>query len=144
MVEDDEQLYRRVIPGHFKTVDGKVRFGSQAFADRSKQPSVDRAKLCDFNPAVTQKSPANGVVCVVASSVRGIDPIPQKVEAAKVVMCSADVIEAPLRATLTAAANSAHALIVTIPSIESGSAFKRLLEALSALADKAGWTLPPA
>ena len=53
-VWDDEELYRSVrgAPEAEEYIfdRGKLRIRSNAFRDTSKKPSVDRAKLKEFNP----------------------------------------------------------------------------------------------
>ena len=54
-VQDDEELYRNVRgkleDKEYSIQDGKLRIEYHAFWDRSRKPSVDRAKLKDFDPA---------------------------------------------------------------------------------------------
>jgi hypothetical protein len=54
-VYDDETLYRSVVPSLWKQKsDGEFYLSSQAFADRNRRPSVDRARLCGHDPSYTQ------------------------------------------------------------------------------------------
>src|SRR5437588_1082668 len=79
-VTDDEILYRRILDGlglYEVQADGTVLFNSQAFADRSWRPSVDRAKLCNNEPKHTLGSFSGGVTSIVARDVRLINDIIQ-------------------------------------------------------------------
>src|SRR6266481_9705461 len=82
-VDDDEDLYRRIphddgTLGLYQTdAHGTVRFLSQAFADRLRRPSVDRANLLGHDPTRAQKSPYAGVTMVVAGKVRALGPMEQ-------------------------------------------------------------------
>ena len=63
-VQDDEELYRSVRgkleDKEYSIRKGKLIIEAAAFQDRYKQPSVDRAKLIDYNPALSQKSETDG------------------------------------------------------------------------------------
>lgn len=79
-ITDDEILYRRILDGldlYEVQADGTVLFNSQAFADRSWRPSVDRAKLCNNNPKHTLGSFSGGVTSLVTRDVRSINDIVQ-------------------------------------------------------------------
>ena len=94
-VADDETLYRAVAGVHYAIEDGVIRVSSQAFGDRERRPSVDRAHLRDNNPEKTRFDNSYGVVSLIASSVREIEePINDK-NGNFVEMCYADVEPAP-------------------------------------------------
>ena len=54
-VDDAEVLYRAVRQGEFHRVsDTEVTLSENAFSDRSKQPSVDRAEINDREPSMSE------------------------------------------------------------------------------------------
>jgi hypothetical protein len=145
-VEDDEDLYRSIWPtgedshGLYVTYpDGSVRFGSQAFADRSRRPSVDRASLCDNDPVRARKHPSAGVTMVVAGKARAIGPLPKfDTKNRPVDWIQVDVEHVPIENDPAEPDNPAHAEIVTNP-LCSKKEFRRLCEALALLANEVGW-----
>lgn len=145
MVEDHEEIYRRV-PCHrpnfnpFLMVEGRVRFGSQAFGDPVMKPSVDLARLTE-GPEITQRDPSAGVVTLVVQEVRAIATVVDRFNGNIVLVPT--VREDPVEATNERPANPAHALIVCTPDITHKKVFYLLQEALALLATKAGWTLAP-
>jgi len=143
VVDDNEQLYRRVLKEHYTVEGGVLRISSQAFSDRRWEPSVDRARLREFDPRRTQVSADSGVVSIVARDVRAITQVTRQQDNVTTVFMP-DPIEDPISASQGVEANPAHAVIVTNPRIPNGSTFRKLLEALSYLANKTGWVLPPA
>lgn len=136
-VLDDEILYRRV------TYDKKnwagdnkdnLRVQRSAFSDRNKQPSVDRAKLCGFNPSHTQAEDIrNGVVSLVTGEVRMLGLRHEKEDFSYKV----DVVHKPEKN------NVAHAEVTVDPEITSDNVFKRLREMLTRLANQRGWLIFP-
>lgn len=71
---NDEELYRSV-RGELEAeeyiyYEGKLRIRSNAFRDISKKPSVDRAKLKEFNPFCSTLSNTDGIVSLIASDIR--------------------------------------------------------------------------
>lgn len=141
-VLDDETLYRSVPIGQnlYRTdPDGRWRLSSQAFNDRTREPSVDRATLCGDDPTRSQFRSTDGVVKVYAKEVRSISGISGSGGGAarRTVTYDIDVVPAPL------AENPAHAVIKPSPAYKSGSVFKRVLEALAGHATKHGWVIPP-
>src|SRR5437867_808678 len=71
-IDDDEVLYRRVLPKDIQPIEGGHRIGSQAFTDRLWEPSVDRAILRNHRPVLTQGEPSFAVISVKARQVRAI------------------------------------------------------------------------
>jgi hypothetical protein len=149
LVNDEELLYRRVPQGrglYTQTPDGGVVFSSQLFSDREKRASVDRAKLCNADPAYTQHDPSDGVVGVVARDVRGITGFIQYDANQRPVQTSrADVLPDPITLDNLEGLppNPAHALIVTDPFPPSKGVYRRLLESLAILAATRGWEIRP-
>lgn len=143
-VEDDEVLYHGVPNGCFTTADGLLKLTSTAFNDRTQNPSVDRAKLCGFNPASTRKNPTDGVVSLTALSVRQIADVVQNDKHGNPKFTYAiDVIPDPVKDDPVLSDNVAHALVVTNPNFESGSGFKKLKESLAWIASQGGWLVEP-
>lgn len=142
MVDNDEHLYRRVLPGQFSIVDGKLRLSSESFSDRTRQPSVDRAKLIAFDPSITQKSPTSGVAWLIAEEVRAITAVTGTV-GTELVLLKPDVIEDRIAETEDGPENLAHAIVITNPPIPGNSAFRKLITALAELASRRNWKLPP-
>ena len=137
-VRDDEELYRHVQknaeePYRYSYDNtGKVTIHSTAFFDPKRQPSVDRAELRGFNPALSQIDETDGIVSLIASHVRAI-PIEDH---------TVDVIYAPILD------NPAHSHITIIPegpisNSKQRRAFRTLRKALARLATENGWTLEP-
>ena len=145
-VENDEILYRRVPPSVVRQViAGKLELLSTAYDDPSNQPSVDWAGPCGSNPSHTQKSPHDGVVMLVALEVRRVE-LARYEPNAKPENYRADVMPDPVLPGNDRGlpSNLAHALIVADPTINSGSRFKKLKEALARLASNGGWLIEPA
>lgn len=138
-VQDDEELYRSVRGDlkfkEYSVQDGKLRIESAAFMDRCRKPSVDRAKLQNFDPDVTNKRlpvPPKGVTNGVVSLTTG------EVRTAIGDVHAVDVVPEPTPQ------NPAHAIIaiVNLEHLESESkqknAFRLLRIALATLANKNG------
>lgn len=146
-VEDDEQLYRRVpnlAPSVYSTEGGQLRFSSTAFNDRSKQPSVNRAKLQNFDPHRSRFTNMDGVIELNTAKIRAIGPIVQQNNSGSsshVVNVVPDPIHGEF--SLAIKANPAHALIVTQPPLTGPSAFKRFKESLAKIATDTGWCVEP-
>jgi hypothetical protein len=145
-VSDDEVLYRRLLyeNNHYKILDSEqhtVQISSQAFADRSYKISVDRAKLCNFDPVYTQKQEECAVVSLVTRDVRKIDTVIERDKKGRdIIKHSIDVIPDKMEE------NQAHALIVPNPEYRNPnprSLFRKLLEALARLANDREWEIPP-
>ena len=69
---DDEELYRsiRQDSDEYTYENGKLRIRSNAFRDRSKRLSVDRAKLRNYNAFCSKLSETDAVVSVIAGDIR--------------------------------------------------------------------------
>lgn len=129
-VHDDETLYRSVVPSLWKQKsDGEFYLSSQAFADRNRRPSVDRARLCGHDPSYSQFRPSDYVCSLLAEDVRAISTvIRHDRKGVPQVRHNIDVEPVPL------SDNAAHAEIFTVPEISGGRLFERLLEKLAYLA----------
>ncbi len=149
VVGDEELLYRRVPQGrglYRHTHDGRIEFSSQLFADREKRASVDRAKLCNGDPAYTQQERSDDIVGVVARDVRGITGLVQyDANQQPVQTFRADVAPDPILTDNPEnhPPNPAHALILTDPFPPSKGVYRKLLESLAILATGRGWELAP-
>ena len=143
-VEDTEVLYRRVIfdPVCFEVVGDKIVVTSTAFNDRHKQPSVDRAKLCNAEPAYTQGADKRaGVVSLITEEVRSIS-LQSGGETPQTYIV--DVVADPVGPDHPhLVENPAHAEIRADPSISSKGVFQRLRRSLALLAQKRGWLILP-
>ena len=142
-VDDDEVLFRSVPSSDVHRVEnGILQLSATAFNDPYNQPSVDRAKLCNNDPAHTKKSPSDGVVKLIAREVRqivlartepNVNPSNYRVDV------KSDPVAADNDSGLSE--NLAHALVVADPAINTGSRFKKLKEALARLASNNGWQI---
>ena len=98
-VRDGEELYRSVrgkLNEEYSYDDtGKLRFSSQAFRDISKKPSVDRAELKGFNPALSKLSETDGIVSLMTRDIRAIGTVQTKIQDADVVVHAVDVLYDP-------------------------------------------------
>jgi hypothetical protein len=147
-ISDDEQLYRNVrgdpAKGEFyvNEITGHLKITSQAFLDRENQkPSVDRAKLVNFNPKVLRLA-GSGIVTLIAEEVRQIGSVKTEGNGIQTIAHHVDVMPDP------EPTNPAHALIIVDPDYLSDpakreKAFKLLRRALAKLATNRGWTLKP-
>ena len=145
-VQNNEKLYRNVRgkleDNEYSIQDGKLRIEYHAFWDRSKKPSVDRAKLKDFDPASALLCKTNGIVSIKASDVRAIGTVKTKHKNEVIADHAVDVIPDPT------CENPAHSIIIVKPELfdsqsKQRNAFKLLQIALAGLATKNGWTLEP-
>jgi hypothetical protein len=142
-VEDDEDLYRRVRENTpagqvcFEVTNGRVTFSQAAFNDPRNRPSVDRAKLRDFDPQRTRISREDGIVALLTGRVRQLGHVQQRNQNGHHSQHAIDVVPEHEDG------NSAHAVITTQPPLTSTSAFKRLKESLARLATEAGWRVEP-
>lgn len=147
-VFDDEELYRNVRGNldedeyTFDPHTGQLIITPRAFLDRKKEPSVDRAKLREFNPS-NSRMPGSGIVSLITEEVRTIGTVQTKPPDGPEVQHAVDVIAAPIPSE-----NEAHALITVKPDFfgsnsKQNKAFGLLRKSLAFLATKRGWTLEP-
>jgi hypothetical protein len=127
-VEDDEVLFRSVLEEYF--TNGKL--SSQAFTDRDRECSVDRAKLNGNNPKRTQLKPTDFVFSIITGEVRSIELKSRPPNALEIIH-TVQVLPKPLEATDVYEANEAHAVIKATPEVGS-KAERRLREALALIA----------
>ena len=142
-IQDEDKLYRRVPADRnlYHYENGKVFFHSPAFGDRSKEPSLDRAKLRNNDPSLSRQKNSDGIVSVIAKEVRS-EPVTVVHGGKEQTIYNIHVIADPIHEPL-AERNLAHAVIVPSPEYKSNKAFEKVLLRLSILASSAGWTLPP-
>lgn len=146
-VSDEEHLYRNVRGKEseecFPDPDtGRLIVASKAFLDKQKQPSVDRAKLRNFDPEQSRIEEENGIVTLVTQQVRQIGDVVTNDNDGGTVNHAVDVTADPIPK------NEAHARIVVEPKFfgsksKKDKAFKLLRIALARLATQSGWTLEP-
>ncbi len=145
-VRDNEVLYRSVRGkyGEEYSYDNieKLKISSEAFRDRERKPSVDRAELKEFNPALSKRNDTDGIVSLITADVRSIGTVKTKIQDTDAVVHAVDVIYDPTPE------NPAHSKIVVNPEFfgsknKQRNIFKLLQLALAELAEKNGWTLEP-
>lgn len=146
-VTHDEALYRRIPEGgdyFVRLPNGTVRFSSQAFATRTFRPSVDRAQLCDSNPAYTQTQPSDGVTSLIASMVRSIQSIVQQDDKQRIIQTfGVDIEHVPIVNQPPEPDNPAHAEIYMLPACPNKTVFRKLCEQLALIATQRQWEIPP-
>ena len=145
-VRDEEELYRSV-RGKLEEEysygpKGNLQISSEAFRDRDRKPSVDRAELREFNPVLSKLSETDGVVSLITADVRAIGTVKTKIQNTDTTVHAVDVIYDPTPE------NPAHSKIVVNPEFfgsksKQRNVFKLLQLALAELAEKNGWTLEP-
>jgi hypothetical protein len=144
VVADDELLYRCIFCGldkNYRVGESGLELSSQAFTDRNQAPSVDRAKLCAFDPKFTQKNPDDGVVSLITGEVRMINVSQNDQKGKPLFDYKIDVCSRPTDD------NPSHAQIEPSPDYESKGAFRKVAERLARLAteriEKQGWEIKP-
>jgi hypothetical protein len=149
IISDQEELYRSVrsdeIYKEFYYNDvGQLIITEEAFRDRNKEPSVDRAKLRGFNPILSKLSETDGIVSLIANDVRSIGDVKTNNDNGES-FHSVDVVYDPINEPIE---NLAHSQITVEPKFfgsdnKQKKAFKLLRIALARLATKKGWTVEP-
>lgn len=155
-VEDDETLYRRVPrndspPPYYRFTGGQPEVLAQAFSERPIEEgkpfagqyrlSVDRAKLCGFNPEWTRRGdsrrdPATvGVVEMPVADLRAVPGV-------------ADVLPDPIQNEPGEPDNLAHAVIcIQHDPAQSRKArerhFREVRQALADIANSRPWPIHP-
>jgi hypothetical protein len=139
---DEEILYRCVFYGRnlYTKKDDLIILSSQAFADRNRAPSVDRAIFRDHNPELTKKSPEDGVVSLITKSIRELN-ISQNKKLGKLECLEykykIDVVYCPEDD------NSAHSQIEAYPDYKNDTSFRKVRERLAFLANQRPWEVLP-
>ena len=145
-IRDDEVLYRSVRGkyGEEYSYDniGKLKISSEAFRDRERKPSVDRAELKESNPSLSKRNDTDGIISLITADVRAIGTVKTKIQNTDTTVHAVDVIYDPIPE------NPAHSQIVVNPEFfgsknKQRNVFKLLQFALAELAEKNGWTLEP-
>lgn len=143
IVSDCEELYRSVRPGEYVIVEERTIISASAFNDRERKPSVDR-KWEGRKIEETRKSSSDGIVKIVADDVRKTSSVGIFDEKGKRTSEHAvDVVHRPIVNDPDQADNPAHCQIECHPAIEKDGSFKRLKEAMAALATRHGWVVAP-
>ncbi len=112
LVRDDEVLYRSVRGQYgeeYSYEDRKLNISSEAFRDRERKPSVDRAELKEFNPSLSKRSYTDGIVILITEDVRSIGSVKTKTNNGDAVIHAVDVTYDPTPD------NPAHSKIVVNP-----------------------------
>jgi hypothetical protein len=148
-VWNDEELYRSVRSEldveEYIYSKGKLQIRSNAFRDINKKPSIDRAKLKEFNPFCSTLSDTDGIISLIAGDVRAIIEVGTKTEDRDTTHV-VDVIYDPN--PKSDPENYAHSQIIVDPEFfgtdrKKERTFYKLRRALARLATKRGWTLRP-
>ena len=147
-VHDDEVLYRSVRGQYgeeYSYDNGKLDISSEAFRDRDKKPSVDRAKL-KGNPSLSKRNDTDGIVSLITADVRAIGSVKTKGQDNDITVHAVDVIYDPNPESDPT--NNAHSLIIVKPEFfgsknKQRNVLKLLQLALAELAEKNGWTVEP-
>jgi hypothetical protein len=149
LVADEELLYRSILSNvdsdteHYQiSSEGKITFSKSAFRDRGLKPSVDRACLHGDNPTKTQLAATDGVIGLIAESVRAINDLSSgDSKGRNTALYKIDVIHRPKPD------NEAHARVEPSPEYSSDKVFKRLQQRLAILATERlatyGWEIKP-
>ncbi|MBS0298386.1 MAG: hypothetical protein JSR32_00395 [Proteobacteria bacterium] len=143
-ISNEEWLYRSVRNQETECYfndDGQLIIKPDAFRDRNKEPSVDRAKLRNFNPSLSKLSETDGVVSLNTYCVRSIGEVKTNKDDGDLTH-SVDVIYEPTPENL------AHSKITVEPNFfgsekKQKNAFKLLRISLARLATQKGWILKP-
>lgn len=128
-VHNEEGLYRffKDIPEIVETTEDGWRLKRSAFtggSKSSKEVSVDRAWLKDYDPTASQRESSNGVVCFVTVGIREDKCTPGQ---------NFDVEPDPIQGHKTLEDNIAHAKITANPKIETDGQLKKLQRLLQRL-----------
>ncbi|WP_375476524.1 hypothetical protein [uncultured Nostoc sp.] len=144
VVTDDELLYRCIFCGldkYYRIGEFGLELSSQAFTDRNQAPSVDRAKLCSYDPQSTQKNPDDGVVSLITGEVRMINVSQNDQKGNPVFDYKIDVCPRPTDD------NPSHAQIEPSPNYTNKTTFRKVAEKLARLATerikKQDWEIKP-
>ena len=118
-VTNEEILYRCVFYERncYQIVDNTVTVTTQAFTDKKREPSVDRACLCNYDPSYTQKNDQDAVVSLITENVRAIKIVQNDPKGNPEFTYKIDVIYRPLEENIDHAQeeNIAHARIEPSP-----------------------------
>lgn len=144
-VENSESVYRSIRhdAGEYTVVKGKVVFSHSAFNDKEHKPSVDRSTLRQ-DPKDARQSVSDGIAKLEVADVRTrckLDIVDGKGRSTG--QYAVDVVHRPLESPPEPKENCAHCQIECSPSIANGSRFRRLKEALAALATQHGFLVKP-
>ncbi|MCK1629674.1 hypothetical protein [Bradyrhizobium sp. 162] len=143
-IEDSHDLYRSVKEGEYTTRNGQLTFSASAFNDRDRKPSVDTSALRN-DPREARRSPEQGVTKVTAAEVRRTSGIPIRNAAGEQIAAhEVDVIHRPIKDDPGGEPdNEAHCQVECNPAMDHDKRFKRLKEALAAIASRYGWVVYP-
>lgn len=144
VVRDDELLYRCIFRGldkYYRIGEFGLELTSQAFTDRNQAPSVNRAKLCGYDPQCTQKNLDDGVVSLITGEVRMINVSQNDQKGKPLFDYKIDVCPRPTDD------NPSHAQIEPSPDYTNKNVFRKVAEKLARLATERvntqGWEIKP-
>ena len=110
-VRNEEELYRSVRgkleEEYSYSPKDSLQISSEAFRDRDRKPSVDRAELRGYDPTLSKLSDTDGVVSLMIADVRGIGIVKTKIQNEDAV----DVVYNPTPE------NPAHSQIIVKPEL---------------------------
>jgi hypothetical protein len=141
-VSDDENLYRSIWlkPQCFSLDEnGALRVSPEAFADKSKRPSLFRHDLCDAPPHSNppRLGPDQAVASLLAGNIREkAGPIVHQAEKREPVTYLIDI--AP---DLSDGQHRSHAIVFATPAFETRRAFEKLKLRLALLVE--ALVIPP-
>jgi hypothetical protein len=143
-IADSEVLYRSIRPRpeevYFDS-EGQLRVSPQAFADKSKQPSLYRHLLCDAPPYSNppRMGPDQAVVTLIAGDIREragpIDHRPEKQEPVRYVI--------DVKPDLSNHQHRSHAVVFANPEFKTNGAFEKLKLRLAQLIEAENWAIKP-
>ena len=140
LLSDEEWVFRRVPRESVPIREGRYQIHSEAFNDRWKKPSVDRAAMKSAVEA--QMAPTDGICTLHVAVVRSITTV---VHQGTNKPYQVDVLPRPIKAgnPENEPVNLAHSQVEVDPEFENASRFKKLKDALSRLAGERGWVIEP-
>jgi hypothetical protein len=132
VVANEEILYRSVPEGRnwVKLIGGECKPSAQAFNDKDRQPSVDRAKLLAHDPVRAKMQSSDGILQLKAGDVREEKIVKTEKQSGQPevkVTLSVDIVPDPTKE------RPAHALVKFHPLPGGTSNFEKLKERLALL-----------
>jgi len=146
-IANEEVVYRCVFFGRnlYRLEGGRLIVSSQAFADRERKPSVDRASFCGSDPSWAQMDQRDGVVSLMTGAVRELNTVVQRDSKGRETFTyKLDVEPDPIFGRPGERDSPAHARIVPHPDYRTRSAFRKVMEQLAYLANERTWEMLPA
>lgn len=135
-VGPDELLYRCIRAKHIVPIEGGFACSESAFMDPNKEPSVDRASLCNDDPTHTRREPSDAVASLITHEVRDIKTVVKRTGSTGQTIAftyKIDVKPDPIKDDPILPDNPAHAKIYEDQEL-TNNPFRRLREELAELA----------